>query len=274
MKFFYVIKIHNPILRTIVDGIRLLSDQSQKHTAHITVRGPYESERDYIPDSFEEWQKAVIGTHVRVIGIDTFFNVEQNTVFFKCESTDLKKLWWKKHFKNYSPHITIYDKKDREWASQIIEVFDVIPIDFTFKVYSLEKLISDSKTSPKIQGKLFDKLYYSFDFNLLSEFLGVPINWTILKNIDAKDRLSYIKELAQLLSNMGSGATSFLLSKREKDILSLLSLNKTYEEIATELDISLKAVNGCRQQLLEKFGVPNQSNLIVSALQKKAIIFD
>ena len=41
MRYFYVIYIKDELLNNFINAIRLLSNPSEKHDCHITVRGPY-----------------------------------------------------------------------------------------------------------------------------------------------------------------------------------------------------------------------------------------
>ena len=97
MKIFYVIYIKDKLLRTIIDGIRILADPLEKQEAHITVRGPYEQ-------SYHLSQKNEIIKHTRIKiqGIGTFFNSNQNTIFLNVKQTNeaLKNVWRKDFYRD------------------------------------------------------------------------------------------------------------------------------------------------------------------------------
>ncbi|MBE2288086.1 MAG: hypothetical protein IAE95_00930 [Chitinophagaceae bacterium] len=202
MKFFYVIYIADDNLRTLIDGMRLFADMNQKYSAHITVRGPYESKDDYTPPSFYGWEREIADTHILVSGIDTFFNIKQSTIFFKCESEELRGIWWKKHFAHYSPHITIYDRNDKEYANEILCELEKHQFNFSFKVAALEKLISDSKRYPKTQTRLFGQLINTINYELLSGILGFQVDKFFIETANKRTRLDCINRLATTLSSI------------------------------------------------------------------------
>lgn len=75
--------------------------------------------------------------------------------------------------------------------------------------------------------------------------------------------------LQKALLNNKIGAVVPTLTKREKEILQLLSSNFSSQEIAEKLFISKKTVENHRSNMLEKFKVKNAASLI-----KKAIEYD
>ncbi len=79
MKIFYVIYIKDKLLRTIIDGIRILADPLEKQEAHITVRGPYEQSFYHLSQKNE----IIKHTRIKIQGISTFFNSIQSTIFLR-----------------------------------------------------------------------------------------------------------------------------------------------------------------------------------------------
>jgi 2'-5' RNA ligase len=205
MRYFIIITIKNAILRTLVDGIRLFADPLQKHSAHITVRGPYESQKesiDYIK-KLNEWEQEIIGTHINVVGVATFFNTTQNTIYFKCESEELRSIWWKKNFKGFTPHITLYDKADRAFAESILEILESKDISFNFTVQSLDRLITRSNKFSKSQTDLFNypKLYTLVNLPILNTLLETSFIDKDFLNLTKHERLFYIDRLSTILMN-------------------------------------------------------------------------
>ncbi len=64
---------------------------------------------------------------------------------------------------------------------------------------------------------------------------------------------------------------TFRISKREIEILTLISKQMTNDEIATELDLSKRTVDAHRQKMLEKLGVKNTAGLIMYGLKNHLI---
>ena len=63
----------------------------------------------------------------------------------------------------------------------------------------------------------------------------------------------------------------FILTKREKEVFTLLVNNKTTKEIAEELDISEKTVRNHISNTMQKLGVKGRSQAVVELLRMKII---
>jgi DNA-binding NarL/FixJ family response regulator len=62
-----------------------------------------------------------------------------------------------------------------------------------------------------------------------------------------------------------------ILTKREKEILDLISIGKTAKEVAVVLKISKRTVENTRNKMLDKFDARNTIEMIIKA-QKKGIL--
>ena len=87
---------------------------------------------------------------------------------------------------------------------------------------------------------------------------------------------SYINErtLKAIQNNMGRkkklkapASYAVQLTRREEEILSLICRQHTSEEIAEKLFISVKTVNGHRNNLLQKTNSRNTAGLVIFALK-------
>jgi len=63
----------------------------------------------------------------------------------------------------------------------------------------------------------------------------------------------------------------FILTKREKEVFSLLVTNKTTKEIADILDISEKTVRNHISNTMQKLGVKGRSQAVVELLRMNLI---
>lgn len=61
------------------------------------------------------------------------------------------------------------------------------------------------------------------------------------------------------------------LNEREISFLELACTEKTYREIADEMCISVKTVDGYRESLFKKFGVSNRIGLVIYALKNNMV---
>jgi two-component system response regulator NreC len=68
---------------------------------------------------------------------------------------------------------------------------------------------------------------------------------------------------------IGNKVSDIILTRREEEILMLICKQKTTDEIAAELFISPKTVNGHRNNLLQKTGSRNVAGLVAYALTRQ-----
>lgn len=199
MKYYLVIYIYNEKLKCLIDGVRLFADPTQKHEAHITVRGPYEYKNKISEEEkkkIKEWESEIKNQEICITGVDTFYGTNQNTVYFKCESNSLKNIWWKKHFHSYQPHITIYDKNDRSFSEEIFNLFSHKNIDLKFKVHSLELL----QTGKNKENLFYSPLLYSkINYENLNSILNSNFNQENIQKMKKEERLEYIKKLISII---------------------------------------------------------------------------
>ncbi|NNE75874.1 MAG: response regulator transcription factor, partial [Pricia sp.] len=79
----------------------------------------------------------------------------------------------------------------------------------------------------------------------------------------------YLSEEASLIIKKNEGSNMPIITRREKEVLLLISDGMTNNEIATKLFISITTVDSHRKNLLSKFEARNTATLI-----KKATLFD
>jgi two-component system response regulator NreC len=73
----------------------------------------------------------------------------------------------------------------------------------------------------------------------------------------------YVKKLSNSASSAGT-----LLTKREREVLQLISEGKSTKLIATQLDVSIKTVETHRRQMMEKLGIRNVAGLTKYAIRE------
>ncbi len=201
-KLFYVIYIKDNTLKTIIDGIRLFADPTQKHKAHLTVRGPYTKfQRQFV----EDWNKDLANGKMEISGIGTFFSEYQNTVYLNCiGTTTLRSVWNKKDYPDFNPHITLYNGESKDYANELVNILEAF--DFRFQIDADELQILKSpvmKGEYSIYGEPF--VASCLDTDLLDEMLDGDM--PPLKNEESysinkmsKDlRFDFIKRLGALL---------------------------------------------------------------------------
>jgi DNA-binding NarL/FixJ family response regulator len=125
------------------------------------------------------------------------------------------------------------------------------------------------------------------DENYIAQLIEAGAHGYLLKDSDPKEvheailsvyhKGSYInnRTLQALINNMGNKKkekkTSLEITKREEDILQLICQQYTAEEIANKLFISVKTVNGHRNNLLQKTGSRNVTGLVIYAIKHRIV---
>lgn len=185
---FFVLYISSRPVQVRLDLMRLLCNPATTSQAHLTVRGPYISQRMVRGD----WLK-VRNISVAVQGVGAFLTSRQSTVFLRCQSADLRRIWWKRDYKGYEPHITIYDGRSRAFATRVAEVLARHELSFEFTADRLYEHASGHG-----QQRL-DFLWRDYE-ELFRELGGRSLSRELLRAMIAEERLVHLDKLAQSLS--------------------------------------------------------------------------
>jgi 2'-5' RNA ligase len=203
-KFFFVIYPGSEFIKSILDGMRVIADPSQRNFSHITVKGPYITAQK---KRLMEDNQLIKGQEIQVLGAGNFFVDRQNTVFFKCEDNEeLYKVWKSKKgrtYKEFHPHITIYDGDDRDFACKLYQTINIFNIHFHFIAKELEIYASAHK---KQMYNLRTQVNYSF----ISAVTKIMISQDNIDSLSESQRILAIRRLCKTLktiSNHKSGVT-------------------------------------------------------------------
>lgn len=119
---------------------------------------------------------------------------------------------------------------------------------------------------------------------IISEALKIDIDGYLLKNTDKfelKLALSkvlnnekyYCKSVKNCIKSLKLGTEKLIkLSKREEEVLRLIVEEKTTQEIANELFLSINTIETHRKNLMRKIGVSNVVGLIKYAFTNKTLL--
>jgi len=194
-KFFFVIYPDSESVKSILDGMRLIADPSQRNFSHITVKGPYITRQK---KRLLEDNKLVKGQAIQVLGAGRFFADEQSTVFFRCEDNEeLYKVWKSKKertYKKFHPHITIYDGDDRDFARKLYEAINSFNIHFYLMARELEIYASAHK-------KHMYNLKTQVDYSFISEVTKIDISQDNVDNLSSRQRITAIRRLCKILKD-------------------------------------------------------------------------
>lgn len=190
-KNFYVLYTKDKAIEDMLNAIKNFSDDSQRTSAHITVCGPYSRKLPQLKvDSFS---KKISNTLLRFSGVGNFFNYGQNTVFFKCDDNKgLRKIWKKTGYKDFKPHITLYDGDDKEFAKKLFNKLQQNFKPFDFKVDKLSYL--ESKSSDEMEFYRHRLKQDLVNFEHLKSILKIDLNKEKIKAIDECSKLDYISK--------------------------------------------------------------------------------
>jgi DNA-binding NarL/FixJ family response regulator len=75
-----------------------------------------------------------------------------------------------------------------------------------------------------------------------------------------------------LINSFNQTSGQVTLQTRELEFLKLAASELTYKEIATQMCISIRTVDGYRDQLFEKLGVKSRIGLVLYAIKNKHIV--
>lgn len=89
--------------------------------------------------------------------------------------------------------------------------------------------------------------------------------------VNAGEQFIYEELKKQLISNLSAAPGEKLITRREKEILQLITEEFTNPEIAEKLHISPHTVENHRNHLLQKLGVKNTAGLVKAAIEQGLI---
>lgn len=202
---FHVLYVPDGLIAGCIDALRLLANPTEKHRAHITVRGPYSRRRN----DFGANSRLIEGSQINILGAGNFFEFGQNTVFLQCGSPKLQDVWDKPDY-GFNPHITLYDGPSREFANRLWDVVSRRSYGVSFVAGPLTQLVSSRRN----QGAM--NLHASLDSRLLKETTGLDLDGVTIDSLAWDLRLQAIDKLCEYLSTMESGLGSSRSRRRAR----------------------------------------------------------
>lgn len=122
LRIIYAIYVNSGPVGACLDAIRLFASPTAKRFSHLTVRGPYDFPLD--EDYLSFLNLKIKSNNLLIRGVGNFFQSGQNTVFFTCEGESLREVWDKPDFKKFTPHVTVYDGKDAQFALSLFNIME------------------------------------------------------------------------------------------------------------------------------------------------------
>lgn len=183
MNWFGIIRPIEVELCSILDAVVFLANPSEKLPAHITVRGPCDSQSKALGTN----SSSCYGSLVHVLGAGHFFSSGQATVFLKVDSDFLKSYWYKPDFP-YNPHITLYDGNDFDFACKLYNIVNEKRLFFAFQSSGLIAASS-------VKGQSTLDLSFDLDSNFLKSHLGQHVDNSYIRKLNDGKRLYYIQRI-------------------------------------------------------------------------------
>lgn len=178
MRYFVFLKVEDSTLSNLLNIAILSLNPSEKWDAHITVAGPFSSERN-LPKNRDYIRK------VSVFGPGKFSGPRQNTVYLKVGTFDMRDIWVKPDYP-FNPHLTLYDGEDRELSEKLFLRLQSSSMFMKFNVSKLEIVKS-------LKGQL-DLFPMRREIDLNATFLTHGMIFEDLLQLRASDRIEIAME--------------------------------------------------------------------------------
>ena len=192
MKWFQTLYFGDQVVQDYLDAILFLANPKEKDSAHITFRGPYS---DNSPERIDASE--LVGTTISVLGVGTFFESSQNTVFLNCGSDILEKYWNKGDY-GFNPHITLYDGCSRDFAVRLYDTVRRHRLYFSVSVGSVQVVKS-------IKGQRSFSLILTLKPETLTAVGGQPNLLRDYADMDDWERLMIIDKVCTRLTGVAKG---------------------------------------------------------------------
>ena len=186
MRVFYAVYIQDDFWRRWMDVIRFLCNPNEKHSAHVTLRGPYKQRY-----ALKAMSEAIEGKVIDVQHVGAFWGISQNTVFLRCDSPYMEKVWYKPHV-GYHPHLTLYDGGLRGFADVLYTILRQHDVRFAFHASKLYPLVSS-------QGQSGFNLATQFEASEVAEVLGEEVSVHRIHSLDEERRLEMVSQVCNHL---------------------------------------------------------------------------
>jgi len=147
-KHFLFLQLLDPEVNTLLLTINEIVAGVMPNTLpHLTVRGPYDAP---VPKKIIKFCQDTLKYDVlKICSIGRFSNEDEEVVYFKIDSPNLRSIWYKPTFTigeyGYNPHISIYRGKDEKWADILTNFFEcenleLLCAEFRFVPYITKQL--------------------------------------------------------------------------------------------------------------------------------------
>lgn len=137
---FVFLEITDPEIGSLLQCMQwILSGVEPRRPVHLTLRGPY---RQKVPPRvLKNLQAAMQGDVLRVGDVGRFTNQDEEVVFLRVDSPNLRKVWWKASYPirdyGYAPHISLYRGGDARFARRVADFLERESLNLSCAEYEL-----------------------------------------------------------------------------------------------------------------------------------------
>ena len=189
LRYVYAVTIATPSVQSAIDLMRVVAKPDTRRRAHLTLRGPY---AEPLPAAVQtEVAATVADAPISVGGAGSFFGPSQSTIFVRCDGDVLRSVWDKPGL-GYTPHLTVYDGEDREFASRLLSALEAHPFLLDARLGELEEM---EVGAPRPGVPLLELGADRWS----SELFGSRIENSELIDLDSDERVALIARIAERL---------------------------------------------------------------------------
>ena len=141
---FVLLEIRDPEVNAFLwDVKKLLMGTRDSRPVHLTIRGPYVGR---VPRGVLARCRNVMRHDVlRIADVGRFRNPIEQVVFFRVDSPNLRKVWWKPHYPikdGFTPHISVYRGADHGFADEVATLLRRQKVDLKCAEFSFSTRIA------------------------------------------------------------------------------------------------------------------------------------
>ena len=192
MSFFYGVYPADRAISRLFDLARLIVQPDFARKAHITLRGPY----DERPSPKSKWLRLNL-SDATLLRPSTFFNDFQNTVYLGVSIIEMDDIAWKPDFSGGTPHLSIYDGRDRVFAWQVLEVLREFPWKIDIELTPVLILEKKREFSSSFFLEL-DEVDVAFEY-----IAERPLRREYIRNMHVGQRIYYLRKICETIHLLG-----------------------------------------------------------------------
>jgi len=157
-KHFLFLEIEDPDFNAFYDDLSwILTGTRPIKPPHLTVRGPY---KNPIPrDEVERYRQHMQYAVLKIAGLGTFSNPDEEVVFLSVDSPQLREIWWKPDYpigsSGFNPHISIYRGPDSALAYKLAHFQPLHAVSYLCAEYALVPVVKDRNSPRELPVRTF-----------------------------------------------------------------------------------------------------------------------